>query len=217
MGLLPDPTGALAGQIDCLDSPFVDKTVPYTIGQFEAVKFGLIDTLARRVLRGHAGLASRATPTYSPDDEGQFGLSAKWYAEELGGTEFGFYYQNYPSRLPFAGENAAHLTVAVSDDSTDAGRCYEQGRYCRWAAPTMLRRIRQFCWLATARLPGYNADRRRATSTPAVPSNGRRSRTHLHADANDYAGMTANRWLTSAVTRGRCAAASGIYRRCDNV
>ena len=34
------------------------------------------------------------------DDDGQYGLSARYYADWLGGTEFGFYYQNYHSRLP---------------------------------------------------------------------------------------------------------------------
>ena len=31
---------------------------------------------------------------------GQFGLSLRYYAEKLRGTEFGFYYLNYHSRLP---------------------------------------------------------------------------------------------------------------------
>ncbi|WP_216636758.1 DUF1302 domain-containing protein [Endozoicomonas ascidiicola] len=36
-----------------------------------------------------------------PDDAGQWGVSLKYYAEELNGTEFGFYAMNYHSRLPF--------------------------------------------------------------------------------------------------------------------
>src|SRR6185295_15578970 len=99
-------TGVGNGYIDCLDSPFVDKTVPYTNGQFEAVKFGLIDTLGAEGFSDVSqGLVSRDNDIF-PDDEGQFGVSAKWYAEDLGGTEFSAFYQNYASRLPFASENA---------------------------------------------------------------------------------------------------------------
>ncbi len=35
-----------------------------------------------------------------PDDGGQYGLALRWFAEDLGGTEFGFYFVNYHSRLP---------------------------------------------------------------------------------------------------------------------
>ncbi|MDP9141954.1 MAG: DUF1302 domain-containing protein [Pseudomonadota bacterium] len=38
-----------------------------------------------------------------PETAGQFGFSLKYYAEELNnGTEFGFYFMNYHSRLPYA-------------------------------------------------------------------------------------------------------------------
>jgi hypothetical protein len=38
-----------------------------------------------------------------PDTAGQYGVSLKYYAEELNnGTEFGLYYMNYHSRLPYA-------------------------------------------------------------------------------------------------------------------
>ena len=36
------------------------------------------------------------------DDSGQWGIALRWYSEALGSTEFGFYYQNYHSRLPLA-------------------------------------------------------------------------------------------------------------------
>ena len=38
--------------------------------------------------------------TREAKDGGQYGLSLKWYVPKLGGTEFGFYYLNYHSRLP---------------------------------------------------------------------------------------------------------------------
>jgi len=34
-------------------------------------------------------------------DDGQYGIAARWYSEELGDTEFGIYYMNIHSRLPY--------------------------------------------------------------------------------------------------------------------
>jgi hypothetical protein len=36
-----------------------------------------------------------------PRDDGQYGLALRWYSEALGDTEFGFYYTNLHSRLPY--------------------------------------------------------------------------------------------------------------------
>ena len=36
-----------------------------------------------------------------PKDSGQFGVALRWYAEALGDTEFGLYYMNIHSRLPY--------------------------------------------------------------------------------------------------------------------
>ncbi len=42
-------------------------------------------------------------PDLEPASGGQYGISLKYYAEELNnGTEFGFYFMNYHSRLPYA-------------------------------------------------------------------------------------------------------------------
>ncbi len=38
--------------------------------------------------------------TQNAEDDGQFGLALRWFLPSLGGTEFGFYYVNYHSRLP---------------------------------------------------------------------------------------------------------------------
>ncbi|MDX1582112.1 MAG: DUF1302 domain-containing protein [Thermoanaerobaculia bacterium] len=35
-----------------------------------------------------------------PEDGGQYGVALRWFPDILGGTEFGFYYANYHSRLP---------------------------------------------------------------------------------------------------------------------
>lgn len=39
-------------------------------------------------------------PDVEAEDGGQYGAALRWFAEGLGGTEFGFYYVNYHSRLP---------------------------------------------------------------------------------------------------------------------
>jgi hypothetical protein len=38
--------------------------------------------------------------TIKPKDSGQYGMALRWFLENLGGTELGFYYINYHSRLP---------------------------------------------------------------------------------------------------------------------
>jgi len=38
--------------------------------------------------------------TGEAEDGGQYGLALRWFVPELNGTEFGFYYMNYHSRLP---------------------------------------------------------------------------------------------------------------------
>lgn len=46
--------------------------------------------------------------TYAPDDFGQFGIRAKWYLADFNnGTELGFYFANYHSRLPYLSAYAA--------------------------------------------------------------------------------------------------------------
>lgn len=46
---------------------------------------------------------ARRASDNEPSDTGQYGIALKWYAEQLNGTEFGFYYQNVHSRLPLVG------------------------------------------------------------------------------------------------------------------
>lgn len=133
LGLLPNPTIAAAGRIDCLDSPFVANTVPYTIGQHESVKLGLIDTLGTEgFTRIGQGVVSRDADIQA-DDLNQYGFSARWYAEDLGGTEFGVYFQNYHSRLPFVSETARTMEVAVAAGSRSTQLT---GAAAKFATPT---------------------------------------------------------------------------------
>jgi Protein of unknown function (DUF1302) len=126
-GLLRDPLLADAAHLDCTDSPFVDYTVPYTIGMNESVKNGLIGLPG--ITRTTQGLLSRNDDHFA-NNTGDFGLSAKWYAESLGGTEFGFYYQNYASRLPFASEDinsTGEIGISVTSNSTQLSALSNRG------------------------------------------------------------------------------------------
>ena len=48
----------------------------------------------------------------TPADSGQWGVALRYYAEELGQTEFGFYFMNYHSRLPVIGAQKPDFTPA---------------------------------------------------------------------------------------------------------
>ncbi|WP_067050792.1 DUF1302 domain-containing protein [Moritella sp. JT01] len=64
--------------------------------------------------------ATRGTDEMASDD-GQFGVAFKYYAESLNATEFGFYYMNYHSRLPYASAEAGvYNTTPINDPSTGA-------------------------------------------------------------------------------------------------
>ncbi len=45
--------------------------------------------------------------TEEPSDSGQFGIAARYFAEQLGDTEFGLYYLNYHSRTPIVSARLA--------------------------------------------------------------------------------------------------------------
>jgi len=81
-GLLAAPT--------CLAGQSRDFLTPNTVGLAER----------DRNLRGDQDIVSRGTDI-NPSNDGQFGVAFRWYAEELGATEFSVYYVNYASRLPF--------------------------------------------------------------------------------------------------------------------
>ncbi len=49
------------------------------------------------------GLYITRRPDIEPDDSGQFGVAFRYFAEGLAGSEFGIYYMNYHSRIPYLG------------------------------------------------------------------------------------------------------------------
>jgi len=57
-----------------------------------------------------------------PDDDGQYGIALRYFAEQLAGSEFGVYYMNYHSRIPYLGgftsSNSLVPVAAVLDPAT---------------------------------------------------------------------------------------------------
>nr|MBV6630719.1 DUF1302 family protein [Oceanococcus sp. HetDA_MAG_MS8] len=61
-------------------------------------------------------------------DSGQFGVSFKYYAEDLNnGTDIGFYFMNYHSRLPFFSTYATDLSCARTHPNAPAGQGANSG------------------------------------------------------------------------------------------
>ena len=81
-------------------------------------------------------------PDREPSNGGQYGFSLKYYAENINsGTEFGFYFMNYHSRLPY-----------VSFKATDASCARREGNPYNNDAHNTLEFFRDCC-----NLPAYNA------------------------------------------------------------
>ncbi|MDT8319453.1 MAG: DUF1302 domain-containing protein [Xanthomonadales bacterium] len=62
--------------------------------------------LPTQLVAAGCGFALPRTESKLPSDSGQFGLSLRWFLENLGGTELGFYFLNYHSRLPLVSGTA---------------------------------------------------------------------------------------------------------------
>ncbi len=92
------------------------------------------DKLGRR-LANPLGLVARTTLTIGrerddePDSAGQYGFSLEYYAEDLNnGTQFGAYFMNYHSRLPYVdvySANASCMRAAGNPQNRDALNTFE--------------------------------------------------------------------------------------------
>ncbi|MBX3489645.1 DUF1302 family protein [Parvibaculum sp.] len=72
-----------------------------SLGGWTAINGG--STEAFRLAMGDTSIIKRDPDRYAKDS-GQYGIAARWYSEALNNTEFGFYFTNTHSRLPFASE-----------------------------------------------------------------------------------------------------------------
>jgi Protein of unknown function (DUF1302) len=124
-GLLDDPTlSGNAGKLECSDNALVNYTINTALGFHERDKLSLISAATGSTLESQ-GVIERSRD-HAPDETGDFGVSAKYFADWLDGTEFGFYYQNYSSRLPFVSEHigiatAGYATIGDSFQGTTGG------------------------------------------------------------------------------------------------
>ena len=60
-------------------------------------------------------------PDRKARDDGQFGLAVRWFAENWGNTDFGFYFLNYHSRLPLLSGKAVSTAAIPGPGSIPAG------------------------------------------------------------------------------------------------
>ena len=121
--------GAASGnnRLDCSDSAFVNYSTPFPIGQHELIRLGQLNGSGGQAdlsddgySEGNIGVLRRGED-HQASDGGQFGIKATWFAEDLNGTEFGFYYQNYHSRLPFVSVFVSVNAVPDSNGGADIG------------------------------------------------------------------------------------------------
>ncbi len=104
-GLLPDPTLSTAGRLECSDSPLVAATVKFAQGLAETQKLSLINAATGSTLETN-GIIERGNDRFA-DETGDYGISFRYLADWAEGTEFGFYFQNYASRLPLVSYRTA--------------------------------------------------------------------------------------------------------------
>ncbi len=107
VGLLPVPT--------CTAGSLTDFLTPNTLGLAER----------DRNLRGDVDVVFRGEDI-NPSNDGQFGVALRWYAEELGATEFSVYYVNYASRLPFLSISAGAPSLGISTIASNVNITPEQ-------------------------------------------------------------------------------------------
>lgn len=99
----------------CLAGNTRDFLTPNTLGMTER----------DRNLRGDLDVVFRGQDI-NPDNDGQFGVALRWYAEELGATEFSVYYVNYASRLPFLSITAGAPSLGISTTGPTANLTPQQ-------------------------------------------------------------------------------------------
>ena len=90
-GLGPDSALGIEPLIPALDSD---------IRNAQAAHLGLPPEALPPVLPDPLFLTVKHGPDREPEDAGQGGISLRYFAEALNGTEFGLYFVNYHSRLP---------------------------------------------------------------------------------------------------------------------
>jgi Protein of unknown function (DUF1302) len=144
-GILPNPTAL--SKVNCTQfggpvNGLIDYNSKFPLGFYEQNSLAVASGLSSLGLDGNAlqGIVGRDLDR-APNKSGDFGISAKYLAEWAGGTEFGFYYQNYASRLPFASERTGTPELGLATTSNSAASTGLAGRFATpvgCALPTSL-------------------------------------------------------------------------------
>ena len=111
-----DPCGTFYSTTDFV----ADGCSPVILGGTAGEK-AFLDLRQQEIDSGIIGLDNRSAPMSErlddaePSDDGQFGLALRWYSEDLGDTEFGFYFMNIHSRVPLISGVSANPYVIDTD------------------------------------------------------------------------------------------------------
>lgn len=81
----------------------------------------------------HRFMGVRRGEDREPSDSGQFGVAARFFVDQLAGTEFGVYYVNYHSRLPAV--SAITGTLQGAGGASAAGTAAAVRVYTRFGVP----------------------------------------------------------------------------------
>ncbi len=109
-------TAALGAMLDtalgtCTATDVESHIRALTVGQAELERNTIMLTSAAGSL-GDANRMARGEDLVN-DDFDDYGIAVRWYSEELNSTEFGFYYQNYTSRVPYVSSRAGAPILGV--------------------------------------------------------------------------------------------------------
>ncbi|MCH1601463.1 MAG: DUF1302 domain-containing protein, partial [Luminiphilus sp.] len=90
-----------------------DYSRPLTQGQAEIERAQILATNATTGgTLGDTNFMVRGQDEYN-DDFDDYGVALRWYSEALNSTEFGFFYQNYTSRVPYVSSRAGAPIVGI--------------------------------------------------------------------------------------------------------
>lgn len=96
-----DPCGTFFSTVDFI----ADGCAPVILGgeadERDILAFRQAELDAGVPLSARVAPVTERLPDDQPKDSGQFGAALRWYSEALGDTEFGFYYMNIHSRVPY--------------------------------------------------------------------------------------------------------------------
>ena len=98
---LNDTAGVKASWADCVDTGPLHYANGAPVGEIESY----------RELRDDTNRIELLADEVNGDDT--YGVALRYYAENLNSTEFGFYYQNYTSRIPYIGYRAGTPAIGI--------------------------------------------------------------------------------------------------------